>query len=183
MEDKDEKEELPVHLILGSGEYSKIKTHSKPRIGKPGEPIAELTSYGWTLMSLGSETDLSNLEFARTSSEDYHKLCRLDVLGLEDKPVGDQQTVYQEFKDELVRSEEGWYETSLLWKEKDPDLPDNKQGSLARLDKLVERLQKKPELFKQYSEVIKDQEKQGTIEKAVEEPKGKEFYLYRIKQL
>lgn len=46
MEDNDKKSELPIHLILGASEYSRIKTETKPRIGKPSEPIAELTTLG-----------------------------------------------------------------------------------------------------------------------------------------
>ena len=40
---------------------------------------------------------------------DYEHLCRLDVLGLEDRPPGDQDTVHAEFKEQLKRSKEGWY--------------------------------------------------------------------------
>ena len=46
MEDNDKKSELPIHLILGASEYSRIKIETKPRIGKPSEPIAELTTLG-----------------------------------------------------------------------------------------------------------------------------------------
>ena len=34
-EDTDEKEELPVHMIIETDEFSKIKTPTKPRVGKP----------------------------------------------------------------------------------------------------------------------------------------------------
>ena len=34
--DDDVKDELPVHLILGASEISKIKTEFRPRIGKLG---------------------------------------------------------------------------------------------------------------------------------------------------
>ena len=61
MDDVDEKEELPVHLILGTNEYAQIKTETRPKIGKPGEPIAELTRLGWTIMSPGSESDLTHV--------------------------------------------------------------------------------------------------------------------------
>ena len=46
IEDTDEKEELPVHMIIGTSEFSKIKTPTKPRVGKPGEAVAELTLDG-----------------------------------------------------------------------------------------------------------------------------------------
>jgi hypothetical protein len=35
MQDVDEKPELPVHLILGASENAKIKTETRPRVGKP----------------------------------------------------------------------------------------------------------------------------------------------------
>ena len=50
MNDDDVKDTLPVHVILGSGEYAKIKTQTRPRIGDEKAPIAELTKFGWFLM-------------------------------------------------------------------------------------------------------------------------------------
>ena len=38
--DKDTKDQLPIHIILIVGDYAKIKTNTKPLIGKTGEPIA-----------------------------------------------------------------------------------------------------------------------------------------------
>jgi len=110
MDDVDAKRELPVHLILGTSEYARIKTETTPKIGQSGEPIAELTRLGWTIMSPGSEPDLTNMFLTQTSTVDYEALCRLDVLGLEDRPVGDQCLVYEEFKEQLERSPERWYE-------------------------------------------------------------------------
>ena len=80
MDDVDEKRELPVHLILGTSEYARIKTETTPKIGQPGEPIGELTRLGWTIMSPGSEPDLTNMFLTQTSTVDYEALCRLDVL-------------------------------------------------------------------------------------------------------
>ena len=62
----------------------------------------------------------------QTSSGDYEQLCRLDVLGLEDQPTGDQAETCEEFKEQLIRSDEGWYETGLSWKPRHPQLPNNK---------------------------------------------------------
>jgi hypothetical protein len=96
MADVDEKPEVPVHLILGASEYSKIKTATKPRIGQPGEPVAELTKFGWTFMSSGSENDTTNT-FTKSSAEDYQKLCDLDVLGLNHQS-DEEGAVYQDVK-------------------------------------------------------------------------------------
>ena len=38
IDDEDTKPELPMHLILGASEYSRIKTQTKPKSGKAGEP-------------------------------------------------------------------------------------------------------------------------------------------------
>ena len=113
----------------------------------------------------------------RTSFRDYEQLCNLDVLGLEDRPDGDQQSVYNEFKEQLTRSDEGWYETGLIWKQSHDHLPHNKQGSLRRLENLVKKLQGKPNLFEQYDGIIQEQIAEGVVEKVTGKPVGKEFYL------
>ena len=177
MDDVDTKSELPIHLILGASEYSRIKTDTKPRIGKAGEPIAELTTLGWTMMSAGKETNLSSVYLTRTSSADYEQLCSLDVLSLQDRPAGDQRSVYDDFKEQLRRSDEGWYETGLLWKHGHDPLPNNKHGSLRRLEGLVKKLQKEPNLLAQYDEVIQDQLAKGIVEKVTSDPVGREFYI------
>ena len=95
MIDKDNKAELPVHLVNGANEYMQIKTENVPKIGRQGEPIAEKTKFGWTIMSPGNEVNASEMFLtAQTSSTDYMKLCHLDVLGLQDSPTGDQGKVY-----------------------------------------------------------------------------------------
>jgi hypothetical protein len=156
MQDEDEKERLPVHLILGAGDYSKIKTASKPRIGSPGEPVAELTKFGWTIMSPGEEVNLNNMLLTQVHRDDYEQLCRLDVLGLQDNATGDQ-----------IR---------LPWKGNHPPLPSNKTGSLRRLDSLVRKLEKQ-DIIEQYDEIIKGQIDEGIVEKADKEAQNREFYL------
>ena len=65
----------------------------------------------------------------------------MDVLGLEDTPTGDQNVVHAEFREQLPRSPEGWYEAAHPWRGNHPPLP-NKTGSLRRLGSLVQRLEK-----------------------------------------
>ena len=176
MTDKDDKAELPVHLVIGANEYTKIKTETSPKIGRQGEPIAEKTKFGWTIMSPGKEVNLNEMFMTQTSSADYEKLCRLDVLGLEDSPTGDQDEVYKEFQEQLQRSSERWYETTLPWKGNHPPLPNNKSGSLRRFNSLVRKLERS-DLLERYDKVIKDQLEQGIVERASEVPQGREFYI------
>ena len=78
--------------------------------------MAEQTRFGWTIMLSGAEVDSQNMFLTQTSIGDYEELCRMDVLGLQDTPIGDQDVVHQEFLEQLKRSPEGWYETALPWK-------------------------------------------------------------------
>ena len=50
MEDHDTKDKLPVHIILGASELAKLKTEKLPRVELPGQLVAELTRYGWTII-------------------------------------------------------------------------------------------------------------------------------------
>ena len=178
MDERDQKEDLPIHVIIGASDFAKIKTPTRPRIGKEGEPIAELTNFGWIIMSPGRESVSTNALLTRTKEAEFEILWSLDVLGLEER--GEENTVHQVFKEQLERSPEGWYETGLIWKKGAPELPNNEIGSKARLQNLVGRLEKQPELFQKYEEIINEQEEQGIIERVIETPciqKGKEFYL------
>ena len=67
----------------------------------------------WFLMSPGQEYDHNHMLLTQTSQKDYEELCCLDILRLADSHEHDQKAVYDEFKEHLVRSEEGWYETGL----------------------------------------------------------------------
>ena len=177
MNDDDTKPELPVHVILGASEYAQIKTETKPRVGHPGEPVAEQTRFGWTMMSPGKEIDLGNVLLTQTSSVDYENLCRLDVLGLKDTSPGSQENVYEEFQEQLTRSHEGWYQTGLPWKASHPPLQSNEVGSLKRLNSLTKRLEKNPELLEKYNNIIKEQLEDGVVERVTESAQAKEFYL------
>ncbi|XP_067039928.1 uncharacterized protein [Acropora muricata] len=174
--DYDTKASLPVRFVLGSGEYARIKTETKPRIGKENDPIAELTKFGWFLMSPGKEFDKNTMLLTQTSQSDYENLCRLDVLGLRDVTDHDQSIVFDEFKERLTRSPEGWYETTLPWKANHPPLPSNKDGSLKRLHSLNRKLQREG-LTEEYDAIIKEQLAEGVIEKAPPVSQSKEFYI------
>ena len=89
----------------------------------------------------------------QTSIVDYAELCKLDVLGLADTSTGNQSVVYEEFKEQPHRSEEGWYETGLPWKGNHPTLPNNKEGSQRRLASLVRKLEKMKS-FSDYNAII-----------------------------
>lgn len=113
MDDVDKKRSLPVYLILGANEYTKIKTPDAQRTGAMEEPVAKRTKFGWTIMSSGREDNVESMFLAETAVSDYESLCQMDVLGLKDTPSGDQDVVHSEFLKQLEQSPEGWYQTLL----------------------------------------------------------------------
>ena len=167
MDDTDVKPLLPFHVILGAGVYAGIKTGTRPRIGKQGEPVAERTKLGWVILSPGEEIDTTQMLLIQTSQLDFEELCRLDVLGVADTPQYDQGEVYKEFREQLTCR---WYEAALLWKGNHPPLPSNEQGSLKRKLKRIR-------LEQSYSEIIEEQKAEGIMEPVDQSAEGVEFYI------
>ena len=69
MDDQDTKNQLPIHLVLGSGEFVRIQTSMKPFVGEEHEPIAEKTKLGWFIMSPRVEFDKTTMLLTQTSQE------------------------------------------------------------------------------------------------------------------
>eukprot|EP00794_Sanderia_malayensis_P018534 gene18534-biopygen15616 len=121
--------------------------------------------------------DMLPLPITRYRFNGWYNVPSPDVLGLKDAGTDDQATVYQEFKEQLNRNEDGWYETGLLWKNNHAVLQTNKAGTIVRLENLVPRLQRNSELIKWYDGITQEQLSEGIIEKATDEPQGREFYI------
>ena len=68
--------------------------------------------------------------FAKGTLADYDRLCSLDVLGLEDHRQGGDNSIYNEFREQLKQDSKGHYETGHLSKVNCPYIQDNKSGSL-----------------------------------------------------
>ena len=142
-----------------------MSTTEPQRVGREWNPVASYTKLGWTITSPGKEIDTTSMLLTQTSRVDYEDLCKLDVLGLEDSPSGDQSVVYDEFKEQLRRSEEGWYDTGLPWKGNHAPLPNNKDGSLGRLASPVRKLEKNGSI-EDYNAMIQEQLIEGIVERA-----------------
>ena len=100
--------------------------------------------------------DLGNAYLAVNSTVNHNRLCAVDVLGLEDEPSTHQSNVHEEFKEQLIRSPDGRYETGQPWKGNCPELPNNWAGSVHRVNSLLWKL-KRTDMPDQYDDVIRKQ--------------------------
>ena len=80
-------------------------------------------------MSPGTEFDKTTMPLTQTSQSDYENFCRLDVLGLADRPENDQEMVYDEFKEQLERYPARGTQPNLPWKTNHPSLSTNERGN------------------------------------------------------
>lgn len=76
MDNGDKKSEFPVQK-------------SRPK------PDQTLDTSGSQHILDGQELDLSNMFLVQTAPANYKQLCKLDILGLQDKPSGDQSDIYE----------------------------------------------------------------------------------------
>lgn len=58
-------------MILGVSEYAKLKISIVSRVGKLGELVVEFTFFGWIIMFLGVEINLSSVYLIRSFLVDY----------------------------------------------------------------------------------------------------------------
>lgn len=179
LDDRDNPSQIQIHVVLGASEYATIKTITTQKIGSPGQPVAERTLLGWTVMSPGREDAESPILLTQSATMDYEQLCALDVLGLADRNENDQLTVYQKFKEQLQRNEAGWYETKLPWRGNHPPLPTNEAGSQRRLEQLVRKVERTSQ-YTEYDSIIQEQLQQGVIKAA---PKKSTEKVSHIKAL
>lgn len=99
----------------------------------------------------------------------------LELVNLDNFLNDDQYTVHTEFKDKLLGSPKGWYQTWLLWKTNNPNL--YKNGSRVCLSNQLSKLHHDPASFQEYDDKIEKQLAEGLVEKAPAAIAGKDFYI------
>ena len=166
-------DELPIHAILGVKDYAHIRTGRIVK-GNAHEPIAEETTLGWTLMGAIQEHQQDRkrsnvntvVEKPSSIEEDFKQLYDLDILGIKDN----SEVLYDEFKDNITRRQDGRYLVKLPWKKGHFYLPNNKKLCEARLKSLLKKLRGDQQTLEAYDSVIKSQLDQGIIEMVTEKP-------------
>ena len=105
-------------------------------------------------MNPGTESNYSNVLLrtpAINTMKNFVALMYWDYqTHLLSKP---DDAVLEKFQSQLTQDDHGCYETSLIWKEGQSKLKNNKTGSLGRLKNLVRHLQQEPKKFKAYDDI------------------------------
>ncbi len=173
-EEKTTSECMPVHVMLGVSDFQRIRTSGTLILGTNPDldAGAEFTMLGWTVFGGKQQgTRLGKQLLLHTAQEEFEKLCNLDVLGVAD-PIDKQVFVHENFKQQLEKNEQGFYETRLPWKPCHMTLPDNKQLSIARLHSTTRKLERGGRL-EEYNDIMQEQLSTGVLERVPDKPSGK----------
>lgn len=174
-------------LLIGQDNWQLIVSR-KLRTGRRNQPVASLTQLGWVLHGCHSSvTDkvafcgrLQQKEEEPTLEELVKNHFRLESLCIEPrKPKEDpEQKAIQILEETSRRLPEGRFETGLLWKEKDRQIPNNYNEAERRLRSLEKRLDKDEDLKQKYEERMDNLFQSGYAEPApTPAPEGKTWYL------
>ncbi|XP_045104393.1 uncharacterized protein LOC123499927 [Portunus trituberculatus] len=164
------------------------------RSGKDGEPFATRTLLGWTIngpMGLdGHDVTTVNSHITTTIAENQRKhldhqvnlLWELNATNNNcDDPISVEDKRVTKLWSENVVQVDGHYQLPIPFRNKSPDLPDNKELAERRLASLRRRLVKHPELFIRYQEEMSRLLSEGHAERVpshnLNTTPGKTWYL------
>ncbi|XP_068670957.1 uncharacterized protein [Montipora foliosa] len=167
---------LAVSILVGADYYWSLVEGTLVR-GAPWEPVALATKLGFVLsgptMVMCDNVHANTVNLTATHvlkvessvinhddlAAELKKFWDYESFGIHD----DNATLYDKFVNE-VEFVEGRYQVRLPFKEDHDLLPDNFALCKSRLVSLLRRLSVKPDVSRQYNDVIREQLKQGIIE-------------------
>ncbi|XP_034836304.1 uncharacterized protein [Maniola hyperantus] len=168
----------PPTLLIGQDNWHLIVTRDL-KAGDPTKPVASLTSLGWILHGLKTETPkpvlFTNHTFEK-KTEDIDELIKshfsLDSLGITPKkPTNDPEERALAILEKTTRRlPEGRFECGLLWKTDNESMPLNRRSALRRLNGIENKFKKNPEFKIDYSKQITNLLANGYAEPAATTP-------------
>ncbi|KAK0404190.1 hypothetical protein QR680_017331 [Steinernema hermaphroditum] len=99
------------------------------------------------------------------ATEYYEHLWKLETIGITDDPCVKDDKVAEKILKDNIKWTGDCYEVALLWKDAEPDLPDNLGVCRQRLVGLYNRLKHSPEDLEGYDNYVKELHDLGFIEK------------------
>ena len=116
-----------------------------------------------------SGTSVMNIVTLHREEEcQLHKFWEIESCGTEtdqDSKTKELLDVVERYQESSISYRDNQYFVKLPWKSDHEELPTNEQVARTRTANVIKRLSKDPEMFRMYSDIIKDQERRGFIEK------------------
>jgi len=173
-------EALEIDILPGTDFLHEFQNGQVVR-GRPGEPVALKTKFGWVLSGplrgkTVNSSEQINVNFV--SSLPPNPLHVLDTslpLDNEVKKMWDLETlgickeneIHEEFLDNISFTGSR-YSVKLPWKMRHAPLPTNYSLAFSRLKGQLRRLKEQPEIRKSYDNIIKEQLDAGIIDQVYE---------------
>lgn len=162
----------PIIDILIGLDNSDLHCAIKEVRGQPGEPIARLTPLGWTCIyaPLKSTDRSTHLTYHIRNQESSDLDCLVRRFWEMEEPNSADRAKPDEKEAEKTAAEtlsftNSRYSIGIPWKSSKPDLPNNYEMALGRLQKTEKRLQKTSSVTIAYKEVIQKYLEKGYIRK------------------
>ena len=147
--------------------------------GTPGQPVARLTSLGWTCIgNVGSNKQTNaNTNFAYTyfsaDQQDMEKINLMlqkfwetDISGLEKGSLfKTDERAALDMAGRSITCNDRCYRIAIPWKDNLINLPNNVDMAAKRLQNLEKRLSRQPKIAEEYPRIIGEHIKKGYITK------------------
>ncbi|XP_075989157.1 uncharacterized protein LOC142986969 [Anticarsia gemmatalis] len=180
-------EDVKPKLLIGQDNWHLLLT-SDIRKGNKDQPVASLTSLGWVLHGSLLKHKTQSIDFVshmtETNEDHIETLVKqyfeMDAICLNPKrPRSDPEEQALRILDNTTKkTEDGRYETSLLWRKEDYNLPNNYENSLKRLHNIEKKIDRDQVLKTKYKEQMEALVQKGYAEPAPRETTpGKTWYL------
>lgn len=178
-----------VHLLIGQ-DTPDLTFPEETRRGKPGEPYACLTALGWVMngpIGQSKSNNFTSSTFANAKPELSIERQLETLWKLEDDDCGDSLGLSNSDRKALgvwnksVKLVDQHYSMDIPFKERPPELPDNRLMAERRLHLLGKRLQRDSELSERYTANVHELLEKGYAEPVIDDSlKGREGYNWYL---
>ena len=155
-----------VEVLLGANVLEAI-LQREVRVGQPGQPVAIRSHFGWALCGKisglvpPSGQHVMHVHRCTSPEQDLNEMVQnwwstesFGTTHSETKPTSHEDRRALQMLDQSTKLVDGQFESALLWKSDDVNMPDNRLGALRRLERTERSLQRNPEKSEKYKEII-----------------------------